>query len=185
MSIFKLPEIAIVPMDLYKSQQGRYFVGYADNLTFGHGTSAVAGLFNPPNSGVKLFVNVITVTGIGNAPIRAQIWFNATPPIDLKPSPDVTPTNTALTPLPKPKVKLLETSDMEGDPIGGVKAFVRRGEAESTIVFEENGKHIFKPGGRLVVTVSNPEKPNVSMGGRIAFGWWEDKIGLLGRKKAK
>ena len=36
-----------VPIELYKSLQGKYFVGYANELTFGEGTSAWAGLYNP------------------------------------------------------------------------------------------------------------------------------------------
>ncbi|MGE5422727.1 MAG: DUF6143 family protein [Ignavibacteriales bacterium] len=174
MSLFKLPEVASVPMSLYKSLQGRYFVGYADNLSFGRGTNAWAGLFNPCESKIKLFVNVITVTGIGTSPIRAQIWFNTEAPGEPTVSELVTPSNTSLTPLPKPKVKILEASMVTGEPKGGIKAFVRRSEPEITVVFEEDGKYIFKACGNLVVFLS-AEDPNTAMQGRVAFGWWEDK----------
>lgn len=175
MPIVKLPEVASVPMELYKSMQGKYFVGYADNLKFGRGLEAWAGLFNPPNSGVKLYANVFTATGIGNAPIRVQVWFNSMPQGEPTVSPLFTPSNTSLTPIPVPKIMIWEASNVSSEPIGGVKAFVRRGEPESTIVFEENGKYIFKPGGNIVLTISSPENPEVAMQGRIAFGWWEEK----------
>lgn len=183
MSLFKLPEVASVPMSLYKSLQGRYFVGYANKLVFGRGTNAWAALYNPPGSKIKLFVNVITVTGIGDSPIRAQIWFNAEAPGEPTESDLVTPSNTSLTPLPKPRVKILEASSVVGEPKGGIEAFARRTEPEITVVFEEDGKYIFKEGGILIVYLS-AEKPDVVMQGRVAFGWWEEKI-ISGHRKSK
>lgn len=165
-----------IPNPLAKSFEGKYFVGYADNLTFGNGTSAWAGLFNPVNSGAYLFVNVWTITELlGLAPIRAQIWFNSKPPGSPVLSELVTPSNTALSPMPRPGVQLLEASNVTGSPSGGIKAFVRRATPESTLVFEEDGKYIFAPGGNLTVFLSNPEKPEVSVAGRVAFGWWEER----------
>ncbi|MGE5372193.1 MAG: DUF6143 family protein [Solirubrobacterales bacterium] len=181
LGIYKLPEVASVPMSLYKSIQGKYFVGYADNLKFGGGTMAWAGLFNPPNSGVILYANVFTATGIGSAPIRVQVWFNAMPQGEPEVSELVTPSNTALVPPPVPKVRILYASNVIGEPVGGIKAFVRRGEPESTLVFEEDGKYLFKPGGNLLLTISSPEEPERLMEGRLAFGWWEEKIGTFTR----
>jgi hypothetical protein len=61
----EMPETVDVPISLYKSMQGKYFVGYADNLDFtGPGVNAWASLYNPPNSGVKLYVNVWTATSL-------------------------------------------------------------------------------------------------------------------------
>jgi hypothetical protein len=56
-----------------------------------------------------------------------------------------------------------------------MKAFVRRPTPESTLVFEEDGKYIFAPGGNITVFLSNPEKPEVAVAGRVAFGWWEER----------
>ena len=69
-----------IPVELYESWKGRYFIGYADDLTLGKGKSAWARLYNPPGSGVTLFVNVWTVTELSSEPFRAQFWFNAVPP---------------------------------------------------------------------------------------------------------
>ncbi|HEX3040311.1 MAG TPA: DUF6143 family protein [Caproiciproducens sp.] len=165
-----------IPLELYESMKGDYFIGYADNLTFGKGKSAWARLYNPRNSGRLLHVNVWTVTDISVAPFRAQFWFNAEAPGRYTESELVTPSNTAIRPLPEPRIKLQEASDVSGEPTGGVKAFVRRGQPESTLVETENGKLIFPPGGNFLVFLSLAENPELSASGRIAFGWYEEKI---------
>ena len=165
-----------IPIELYESMKGDYFIGYADNLTLGNGTSAWARLYNPRQSGVNLHVNVWTVTDISEAPFRAQFWFNSSPPGTPRNSDLVTPSNTAIRPAPKPRVKLQLASNVTGEPTGGVKAFVRRGEPGTTLVETENGKLIFPPGGSFLVFVSISESPNIAAGGRVAFGWWEEKI---------
>jgi len=53
-----IPKNVDVPIELYESARGKYFIGYADKLSFGSGTSAWARLYNPLNSGVNLYVNV-------------------------------------------------------------------------------------------------------------------------------
>jgi hypothetical protein len=165
-----------VPVELYKSLRGEYFIGYADDLKFGRGRSAWARLYNPYRSGVNLHVNVWTVTDVSESTFRAQFWFNADPPGIPIFSPLVTCTNTAIIPNPHPNIKLQMASDVEGEPSGGVKAFVRRGEPETTLVETENGKLIFPPGGSFLVFLSNPEEKEKRTGGRVAFGWWEEKI---------
>lgn len=171
-----LPKTVDVPIELYESARGKYFIGYADKLSFGLDTSTWARLYNPPNSGVNLYVNVWTVTDISEAPFRAQFWFNADPPGVPSESELVTPSNTAFRPIPKPKIKLQLASNVTGEPTGGVKAFVRRGEPGTTLVESENGKLIFPPGGSFLVFLSLSEGATVPSEGRIAFGWWEEKI---------
>lgn len=165
-----------VPIELYKSLQGKYFVGYADNLTFGNGKSAWGALYNPKCSGVNLHVNVWTVADISEAPFRAQFWFNSNPPGTPAISDLVTPANLTIKPLPEPKIRIESASDVTGEPCGGVKAFVRRGQPGTTLVENENGKFIFPPGGSFLIYLSLPEDPDVSASGRLAFGWWEEPI---------
>lgn len=165
-----------VPINLAKSLEGKYYVGYADELSFGNGTSAWARLYNPPNSGVNLHVTVWTVSDVSNSTFRAQIWFNATPPGTPSESNLVTPANLAFCPLTKPKIKLQYSNNVYGEPIGGIKAFVRRGQPETTIVDDEQGKFIFPPGGSFLIFLSNPESPELETSGRIAYGWWEEPI---------
>lgn len=166
-----------IPNPLAKSFAGKYFVGYSDDLTLGKNTSAWAGLFNPIDSGVYLFVNVWTITELLNiSPIRAQIWFNAKlPGKPTTESTTITPANKALVPAPRPRIQLLKANNVVGTPTGGVKAFVRRTDPGTTQVFEEDGKYIFAPGGNLTVFLSNPETPEESAAARVAFGWWEEK----------
>ncbi len=165
-----------IPIELYESIKGDYFIGYADNLSMNNGTSAWARLYNPQHSCVNLHVNVWTVTDISESPFRAQFWFNSTPPGIPLESTLVTTSNLALCPTPKPKVKLQLSSNVTHEPVGGVKAFVRRGEPGTTLVETENGKLIFPPGGSFLVFLSLTEKTISSASGRIAFGWWEEKI---------
>jgi hypothetical protein len=163
-----------IPIELYESMNGRYFIGYADKLKLQNGKSAWARLFNPRGSGVNLHVNVWTVTDISSAPFRAQFWFNSTPPLGAYSDAPVTPSNTAYRPTPIPLVKLQLASNVVGEPMGGIKAFVRRGEPGTTLVDNENGKLIFPPGGSFLVYLSI--EGDVSAEGRIAFGWWEERI---------
>ena len=165
-----------VPIELYKSLQGKYFVGYADNLTFGQGTGAWGRLYNPKNSRVNLHVNVWTVSDISESPYRAEFWFNAVAPGIPVDSDSVTTSNFVINPLPEPKIKLQSASDVTEEPYGGVEAFIRIGQPGTTLVETENGKFIFPPGGSFMIFLSNQENPEVRASGRIAFGWWEEEI---------
>jgi hypothetical protein len=171
-----LPIIAGIPIDLYQSEQGKFFTGEAEGLDFGQGTSAWAGLFNPPDSGVNLFVWAFGITDVVNTAYRIQIWFNAQFPGVPQLSNFVSPTNTVIRPLPVPKVKLEYATRVSGDPTGGVKAFVRRGEPGVTIFSIEDGKFIFPPGGSFVIFLSNPETPEIAASGKISYQWWEEQI---------
>lgn len=171
-----ITQVAGMPYALYLSLQGKYFVGYADNMTFDKRSIAWAGLINPPNSGVNLHLYVWTVTNISEAPLVAQIWFNTYPPGRPFKSEFVTPANTALCPLPTPRVKLLQANNAVGEPEGGDKVSTTRVISEVTIVGEEEGKLIFPPGGSFIITLSTTETSNQSGEGRVAFGWWEEEI---------
>ncbi|MGD9567464.1 MAG: DUF6143 family protein [Sedimentibacter sp.] len=165
-----------IPVELAKSLEGKYFVGVAEDIEFGNATNAWARLYNPPDSGVNMFVNVWTVSDVVSSPIRVQIYFNSTPPGIIQESTNVSPANTAIIPLPQPKVKLEYAIAVRGLPTGGIKTFGRSGPAAVTINSEENGKFIFPPGGSFLVFIGNPETPTRLASGRIAFGWWEEPI---------
>lgn len=171
-----ITQVADMPYPLYLSLQGKYFVGYADEMKFGNGTIAWAGLVNPINSRVNLYVYVWTVTNIGQLPLNGGIWFNTNPQGSPVLSELVTPANTAIRPLPMPKVMLLQASNVTEQPNGGIKMFERTVDPEVTIASEENGALIFPPGGSLIITLSYPEAINEPGMGRVAFGWSEEKI---------
>lgn len=174
------PETAIMANSLYHSLQGRYFAGYADNLLFEADKNAWATLYNPDNSDVNLFVNVWTVTSLRGS-IRMEVWINAKLPGQPIASLLVTPSNTAIYPLPKPEVLLMQASNVADSPTKGVKAFVRRAPVRETVVAEEDGKFIIPPGGNFAVFVSNEESTNDYGSARVAFGWWEEPICLQAR----
>jgi hypothetical protein len=179
-----IPKEVVLPVSLYQSIRGKYFVGYADNVTASPDTNAWAGLINPADSGVLLFANVITVTNVTGQPFEAEFWFNAQFPGTPVRSDLVTPSNTAIKPLPVPKVEIVQASNVPNTPpTGGVKVYSQEVFEETTIVFEENGKYIFPPGGSLTVYLNLIGSPTV---GRVAFGWWEkplDKPCDGGRKR--
>ncbi|ADL50852.1 DUF6143 family protein [Clostridium cellulovorans] len=171
-----IPEITTIPYPLYLSLQGKYFVGSADNIAFGRGKSAWAGLINPRNSGVNLHLYVWTATNLGGPPLLAEIWFNAVPkgcPVE---SPLVTPANTTISPPPKPRVRLFSAGNVNGSPTGGVNAYDRLVPASSTVADEEDGKFIFPPGGSFIISLSAPSTPHTLTAGTVAFGWYEEKI---------
>ncbi|WP_123052811.1 DUF6143 family protein [Clostridium sp. JN-1] len=171
-----ITQAANMPYALYLSLQGKYFVGYADNMEFENENIAWAGLVNPVNSRVNLHVYVWTVTNIGEAPLIARIWFNAEPSGESIKSELVTPANTALRPLPKPRVNLLQANNVIDEPYDGDNIFTIKVTSEVTIASEEVGKFIFPPGGSFIISLSNLEASNQIGKGRVAFGWWEEKI---------
>lgn len=168
--------VTSIPVELSMSVQGRYFLGMAEDVSFGEATNGWARLYNPLDSGVNMFVNVWTVSDIISSPTRVQVWFNSTPPGIIQDSETVTSANTAIVPVPQPKVKLQYAIGVKGFPTGGVKAFGRSAPEGETINSEENGKYIFPPGGSFLVFLSNPSTPTKPARGRIAFGWWEEPI---------
>lgn len=172
-----LPEVAGIPIDLYQSMQGHFFAGLAEHLEFGGGTSAWAGLFNPPGSGVDLYVWAFAITGVRNTAYRIQIWFNGAFPGTPQISANVSPTNTAIVPLPVPQVQLQYASGVEGSPTGGALAFVRRGQPETSIFSIEEGKFVFPPGGSFGIFLSDPETPDIMSSGNLYFEWWEEDHG--------
>lgn len=165
-----------VPIDLAKSIEGKYFVGVVENLNFGNATGTWARLYNPPDSGVNLHMYAWTVSDVTSSSIRVQVWFNSSPPGIIQESSSVTPGNTALIPLPVPKVKLEYAIGVRGYPEGGVRAYGRSGPPGATVSSFDNGALIFPPGGSLLVYISNPETPTLPATGRISFAWWEEPI---------
>ncbi len=168
------PQTAAMPYSLYRSLKGQYFMGYADNMYFEMDKSAWAMLYNPQDSGVNLFVNVWTMTDLYEPPTRVQIWFNSRMPGDAMESPLLTTVNFTMQPQPKPKAKLVQASNVTGEPDGGAKAYARRSLPGETIVKEEEGKIILPPGGNITVFISNSEGVNIPAYTRVAYGWWEE-----------
>jgi hypothetical protein len=160
-----------IPNPLYQSLQGRYFVGQTEHISFGRGKNAWGGLVNPYNSNIDLFVNAFTITNHSNQPVEAEIWFNSIPPGQSMISKNVTPANTALSPLPKPEVKIAYAEFVTEMPRKGVMAFRRIVSPQSTLASDEDGKFIFPPGGSFIIFLVSPN--NELIQAEVAFGWFE------------
>ena len=168
-----LEKMVNIPISLYESHQGNYFVGQTELLCFGNGKNAWGELFNPCNSRVKLFVNVITITNISEKDFLAELWFNSQFPEAGTISNKVTPANLAMCPKPIPKVEIKFSERIIGEPHCGINAFDRMIPGQTTIVEEEDGKFIIPPGGNFAVFLAGGEK--AALQARIAFGWWEER----------
>ena len=163
----------VCPMPLYQSLQGKYFAGLSRE-EFGGGKYAWAGLFNPPHSGVLLFANVFTVGNVTEVPFSFQVWLNAQASGNPERTDMQSPSNTAIFPLPQPRVQFLFAQNVDAEPTGGALIFGRRCPAQTTIVSEEDGKFIVPPGGNFLINLLPPETSGEKIEGRVAFGWWEE-----------
>lgn len=162
-----------IPNPLYQSLQGRYFVGETETIRLGKGKNAWGGLINPFNSDVDLYVNAFTITNYSTKPIIAEIWFNPEPLGTPMISKKVTPANTTLSPLPKPKVEIAFAELIDGFPKKGVNSFKRIVPPQSTLSSDEDGKFIFPPCGSFVIFLVSPN--NEIAKAEVAFGWFEKR----------
>jgi len=170
----KLQEEVSIPVSLYKSIQGKYFVGQTETLHVGSGSNAWAGLINPHKSDVNLFVNVFTISNFSNDYITAEIWLNTDPPGSGSTAPDkISPTNTAIKLLPKNKVEIRFEDSTSDVPVNGVNVYERIVPPNTTLVGEEDGKFIEAPDGNYVVFLRPSTSPSGNSNVIVAFGWWE------------
>lgn len=172
-------QISVIDDSLYHSLQGQYFVGNTESMTVTNNSSAWAGLVNPIDSGVNLFVNVWTVSNFGNTQIQAQIWFDSAVPNGSEKSCFVTSSNMAIRPVPRPKVQIVKAFGSSVLPPSiGIKAFERVIPSGQTVAEEENGKFIMPPGRNFAIFLTgagiSAAVPNVS----VAYGWWETRACL-------
>ncbi len=165
-----------VPVSLMKSLEGKYFVGTAENLDFGSASHAWARLYNPPNSGVNLFVNTWTVSDIMTTSYKVGIWLNPNPRGIIQLSENIIPSNQVYVPKPQAKTQLQYAISVKDFPSDVGRAFGRQGLPGTTIISEEESKFIFPPGGSFMISLSNPISPSIPATGSISFGWWEEPI---------
>lgn len=165
-------EVVNVPISLYKSMQGRYFVGQTETLWIGNDSNAWAGLFNPRSSDIDLFANVFTISNFSNQYLTVEVWLNPQFSEIGSISKMVSPANTALKPRPDNKVDIRFVQSTGELPKGGVNIFDRIVPPNGTLVSEEDGKFIIPSGGNYSIFIksSSSELSKVI----VAFGWWEE-----------
>lgn len=167
----KMHEVVSIPVSLSESMQGKYFVGQTGTMMVGNCLSAWAGLINPHDSNVNLYANVFTISNFSDDYLTAEIWLNTDLPEKGIVSHKVSPSNTALNPLPKNKVDIQFVKSTTKLPEDGVNVYKRIVPPNSTLVSEEDGKFIEPPCGNYVIVIkSSSSKPAKTI---VALGWWE------------
>jgi len=164
-------EVISIPVSLFKSIQGKYFVGQTETLVVRNGLNAWAGLVNPCNSDVNLYANVFTISNFSDDYLTAEIWLNTNRPEKWCVSHKISPTNTDLNPLPKNKVDIRFVQSTTEVPQNGVNVYNRIVPPHTTLVGEEDGKFIESPGGNYVVVIKSSSSQLSKV--IVAFGWWE------------
>lgn len=168
----KLQEVVNVPISLFKSLQGKYFVGQTEAMWVGNGSNAWAGLFNPCNSCIDLFANVITISNFSAQYLTAEIWLNAKLVEKGSVSQKVSPSNTALKPQPDNKVDIRYVQSTEKTPQDGINIYDRIVPPNGTLVSEKDGKFIVPACGNYTVFIKSSSTQLSKI--IVACGWWEE-----------
>jgi hypothetical protein len=168
------PYIISMSDQVFQAIKGNCFFGQTKLMMFGENMKAWGGLINPPESHVNLYINIFTVSNFSTYPFCSQVWLNANMATPCNISNKVTPTNTALQPMPRPRVQLQFAESVTCHPSGGVNPFNRIISPRSTIEDEKGGSIIIPPGGSFLIYLVPPGACLVRA--RVAFGWWEEKF---------
>lgn len=167
-------EVVNITSPALNSKRGKYFIGKTGLLNFGGGYYAWGGIVNPIDSGVNLYIDIFTITNYSSQNFISEIWLNAGPPNNAAVSFDVTPTNQAVSPPPKPKA-IMKYAGFSTEPMRkGVNIFDRIVTQNSTLVSDShNGSIIIGPGGSFSILL----RPNgyQYLAGTIVLTWWEEK----------
>ncbi|MDR3561614.1 MAG: DUF6143 family protein [Negativicutes bacterium] len=159
---------------VFQSMQGNYFLGQTRLLVFGDGSHTWGALVNPPDSQVNLSIDNFSVSNYSTYPFVAQIWFNGMVQCPFVLSDKVSAANTALQPVPKPRVQLQFAESVAVRPAGGVNPLNQIVSPRSTVVDDKGGKFILPPGGSFLIFLVPPGACMVRA--RIGFGWWETQV---------
>jgi len=166
-------EIAAVTESVDQARRGHYFLGQTGGLTFGNGTHAWGGLFNPDHSGICLYWNVFTVSNYSPEPFTVEFWLRNGSLGKGRMSDNVACANQALRPVPTPKVELRDADRLQDAPKDGIFSFVRIADPKATVTRHDfQGVIILPPGSSVIAFLRSPGRGTVRA--RVAFGWWED-----------
>lgn len=166
---------AVYPVELYQSLLGRYFTAETPHLVVG-GAAAWGAIANPPDSGINLHMNVVTLNYVYGEPLTIGFYMNAELPGNPHVSGGFAPANTAICPLPEPMCRLLYVSDTPGSPIGGVFTFSRTTYPGQLTMLEKNGAFVVPPGGNYCAFVRPLMRGQDESRIYLAFGWYEEPV---------
>lgn len=171
----KVQKVVNIPVSLFESMKGKYFVGQTEALIVGNRLNGWAGLINPCNSKTNLYANVFTISNFSSSEyLTAEIWLNTNNPKKLSISNKVSPTNTASNHFQKNKVDIGFVKSTFELPESGVNVYKRIVPPNTTLVGEEDGKFIEAPGGNYVLIIKSSSSNPIKV--IVAFGWWEKRI---------
>ena len=162
-----------IPNPLYKSLQGKYFIGQTPDLFVNDSCYAWAALVNPEHSHRTLFFNVFTISNFSSNIIIAELWVNTNPPGKPCISTLISPTDTALCPQPEHRVLLQYVKSTGEEPRCGVNILDRIVPPNTTLVSEEDGKIIIPPDGNVLLFLKSSQPQTTKA--IVAFGWWEER----------
>jgi len=179
LNIFKKNKRPIKVVDLtnptFQAILGNYFIGQTEEIAIQGSNNAWAALINPPDSRVNLFFDIFTINNFSGQSFTSEIWLNPKLPGRGTMSPYITPSNLTISPPPKPRVKLLFNSQVQGIPTGGVNVFVRIASPNSTLISDSSkGGIILGPGDSFAIFLRSPGLQKIPV--RVAFAWWEEKM---------
>lgn len=150
-----------------------YFIGQSEILAIGYDGNAWAGIINPENSGINIFVNTIAITNYSDIPFTSQLWVNSLK-YKGKSSTKITPSNLSLIPPPTPFGKIFYEQFTKLVPEDGVNVFNRIVAPNSTELSKENETIVIPPGQNLLVFIVSPG--NKILTSQVSFKWREEKI---------
>ncbi len=154
-----------------KAFMGKYFIGHTPLISMDANTHAWAGLVNPKDSDVNLFLCTFTVSNYNDCPLQAMMWLSDAPRFGVE-SCDVAVSNQSIRPSPKPEGKIIYSADNKCAAPDGTSIFPRIVGPYSTEVGNYYGKIVVPPDHAVIITLDSLDQPRGVAG--VAFGWWED-----------
>ncbi|WLR44366.1 DUF6143 family protein [Bacillus carboniphilus] len=155
--------------DAFESTKGVLFAGSSSDLIPNTNTNAWVQLFNPPDSNVNLFINVIVLANFSTDLVRADLYLNSEPPGAKFESTKVTSVNVGSPNQPMGQIHF--NPSVQGVPVGGTNIGSRALTPHSTFFETAEGRIILEPGTNLVLFIGSRTE-TVS---QIGFEWWEGK----------
>lgn len=166
-------ESLVLPENVYRSYQGKYFLGQTNMITFGNGYNAWGALINPVGSNVNMFLNAYTISNFSNQPITAEGWLSSILPGKPITSTHFSAGNRSIVPPPMPKIRIRSANFVSETPSGGTYTFVRRVEPNQTLTKHDfQGMYIIPPGSSFTLYFLSSVKGEIQV--RVAYGWWEE-----------
>ncbi|WP_274650812.1 DUF6143 family protein [Paenibacillus humicola] len=159
----------------FKSLQGKYFLGEADSLPATNDNYTWAGLANPAQSGVTVYLNQFVISNMSEAPMLSKTWFCTAIPSGGSVSMQVTNANLTLRPMPEPRGQIQFGPSINPAQVAGKPVATRTVPPFVSVSGEKQGYWIIGPGTAIVFTfLSQSETPAQVV---LSVGWWEEPSG--------